>query len=81
MVTMGERFQYVYGPVSSWRVGSFLGVDVLSQKEKICSYNCVYCQLGRTGTLAVERQIYVSGKTFKTQEVKNVTDERPSASG
>jgi wyosine [tRNA(Phe)-imidazoG37] synthetase (radical SAM superfamily) len=53
------RFHYVYGPVPSWRVGNSLGVDVLSQKDKICSYDCVYCQLGRTGTLTASRKIYV----------------------
>jgi wyosine [tRNA(Phe)-imidazoG37] synthetase (radical SAM superfamily) len=40
-------------------VGSSLGVDVLSQKDKICSYDCVYCQLGRTGNLIASRKIYV----------------------
>jgi len=53
------RFHYVYGPVPSWRMGSSLGVDVLSQKDKICSYDCVYCQLGRTFTLTASRKIYV----------------------
>jgi wyosine [tRNA(Phe)-imidazoG37] synthetase (radical SAM superfamily) len=42
-------------------VGSSLGIDPLSQKEKICSYDCLYCQLGRTKTLTVNRQLYVSG--------------------
>jgi wyosine [tRNA(Phe)-imidazoG37] synthetase (radical SAM superfamily) len=40
-------------------MGSSLGIDPLSQKEKICSYDCLYCQLGRTKTLTVTRQLYV----------------------
>jgi wyosine [tRNA(Phe)-imidazoG37] synthetase (radical SAM superfamily) len=53
------KLNYIYGPVPSWRVGSSLGIDLLSQKEKICSYDCLYCQLGRTGTPSMVRQLYV----------------------
>lgn len=37
----------VYGPVTSQRYGSTLGVNLLGS-EKVCSYNCVYCSLGPT---------------------------------
>ena len=37
----------VYGPVPSWRLGRSLGIDVLAPPKK-CTFNCVYCQLGRT---------------------------------
>ncbi len=43
----------VYGPVSSWRLGRSLGIDVLAPPKK-CTFNCVYCQLGQT-------TIHVSG--------------------
>jgi wyosine [tRNA(Phe)-imidazoG37] synthetase (radical SAM superfamily) len=39
----------IYGPVPSWRLGNSLGVDVVEVSKdynKICSYNCFYCQLG-----------------------------------
>ncbi len=63
------RFQYIYGPVPSWRLGSSLGIDLLSQKEKICSYDCVYCQLGKTKTFSVTRQLYIPGdKVLKELE-------------
>ncbi len=55
---MGRKFKYIYGPVSSWRVGSSLGIDLLSQKDKICSYDCVYCQLGKTRTITAARKVY-----------------------
>lgn len=48
----------VYGPVNSWRVGSSLGVDMLLQTS-ICSFNCIYCQLGDIQNKTIERQIYV----------------------
>ena len=38
----------VYGPVPSWRLGRSLGVDPLGNSVKRCTYDCVYCQLGRT---------------------------------
>jgi len=37
----------VYGPVPSWRLGRSLGIDVVLPPKK-CTFNCIYCQLGRT---------------------------------
>lgn len=48
----------IYGPVHSWRVGWSLGVDLLLQTS-ICSFNCVYCQLGDIQLKTAERKIYV----------------------
>lgn len=48
----------VYGPVHSWRVGRSLGIDALF-RSSICSFRCVYCQLGRIETHTAERQVYV----------------------
>ena len=48
----------VYGPVTSWRVGASLGIDLLYQTS-ICSFNCIYCQLGDIQQKTAERQIYV----------------------
>ncbi|OGX31045.1 MAG: hypothetical protein A2787_01225 [Omnitrophica WOR_2 bacterium RIFCSPHIGHO2_01_FULL_48_9] len=52
-------YQYIYGPVFSWRLGRSLGIDPLSAKEKICNFDCIYCQLGRTKQLVHERQVFV----------------------
>jgi len=54
------KYKYIYGPVSSWRLGSSLGIDLLSQNEKICNFNCIYCQLGKTQRYITERKVYVS---------------------
>lgn len=51
----GRRF--VFGPVVSRRLGRSLGVDLIPYK--VCSYDCVYCQLGRTTRLTAERSQYV----------------------
>jgi len=44
----------VFGPVYSRRLGLSLGVNNIPYKY--CSYTCVYCQLGRTIKLTVERR-------------------------
>jgi len=59
---MTEPFQYIFGPVHSWRLGRSLGIDPLSSKHKICNMNCIYCQLGRTTALINERRVYVPTK-------------------
>ncbi len=48
----------VFGPVPSRRLGLSLGVDLIPPKT--CTYDCLYCQVGRTTELSVEPQAYVS---------------------
>ncbi|MBN1794001.1 MAG: radical SAM protein [Candidatus Omnitrophica bacterium] len=57
-----DRFHYVYGPVSSWRLGSSLGIDPISSRKKVCSFDCIYCQLGRTKAVSDTRRIFVSAE-------------------
>ena len=60
------ELKYIYGPVSSWRLGRSLGVDLISTKKKVCSFDCVYCQLGHTGGPSKERKVYVeTGKVIE----------------
>ena len=59
MIKPDEKFKYIYGPVASWRLGRSLGVDAISQKEKQCSFDCVYCQIGRAKPIARRRKIFV----------------------
>ncbi len=49
----------IYGPVPSWRLGKSLGIDLLSTEEKACSFDCTYCQLGRTINPLTERREFV----------------------
>lgn len=48
---------FLYGPVPSRRLGRSLGVDLVPFKT--CSYDCVYCQLGRTTRKTVERREWI----------------------
>ena len=50
----------IYGPVPSWRFGRSLGIDPICSREKICSFGCIYCQLGKTAIKTTERKEYVS---------------------
>ena len=54
------NFKYIYGPVPSWRLGSSLGIDPISKKEKVCTFDCIYCQLGKTINFAQTRKTFVS---------------------
>ncbi|MEM7817151.1 MAG: radical SAM protein [Candidatus Aenigmatarchaeota archaeon] len=68
---MNKKFKYIYGPVYSWRFGISLGLDLLSQKEKICNFNCIYCQLGCTKKYSIKRKIYVPTEKL-LNELKNL---------
>ena len=55
----------VFGPVVSRRLGVSLGVNNIPYKR--CSYTCVYCQLGRTLELTVERREYTDPRALVEQ--------------
>ncbi len=46
--------KYIYGPVNSRRLGLDLGISLTPHKT--CSYDCVYCQLGKTRELTSQRR-------------------------
>jgi wyosine [tRNA(Phe)-imidazoG37] synthetase (radical SAM superfamily) len=59
----------VFGPVPSRRLGRSLGINNIP--PKICTYSCVYCQLGRTSNMQVERcGFYEPGKILRDVEDK-----------
>ncbi|HEY9705970.1 MAG TPA: radical SAM protein, partial [Allocoleopsis sp.] len=58
-----NTFTSVYGPVSSWRYGTSLGIDPIGSVS-ICSFNCVYCQLGEIEKQTLQRDVYIPTKTI-----------------
>ena len=50
----------IYGAVSSWRLGSSLGIDLICSEKKICSFNCIYCQLGEQLIKTSQRKNFIS---------------------
>ena len=51
----GEK-KYFYGPVPSRRLGRSYGVDIVP--FKVCTLDCVYCQLGKTTDRTIKRKDY-----------------------
>ena len=51
-------YRHIFGPVLSRRLGRSLGVDIMPFKT--CTYDCVYCEQGRTTNLTASRKNYVS---------------------
>jgi len=49
--------KYTYGPVPSRRLGFSLGIDLIPFKN--CSFDCIYCQLGKTTNKTIERKEYL----------------------
>jgi len=50
-------YKYLFGPVPSRRLGISLGVDLVP--KKVCSLDCVYCEVGKTTKLTTERKEYI----------------------
>jgi wyosine [tRNA(Phe)-imidazoG37] synthetase (radical SAM superfamily) len=61
----GTVRRHVYGPVPSRRLGRSLGVDLVPFKT--CTYDCIYCQLGRTTDSTVVQQHYTSADDILEQ--------------
>jgi ribokinase len=45
-----------FGPVPSRRLGQSLGITNIP--PKVCTYSCIYCQVGRTSKMQVDRQVF-----------------------
>ncbi|MDP1852988.1 MAG: radical SAM protein [Candidatus Omnitrophota bacterium] len=52
--------KYIYGPVQSRRLGFSLGISLTPYK--VCNFDCIYCQLGRTTVKTSLRKEYVNIK-------------------
>ena len=57
---MAEEKKYLYGPVPSRRLHRSLGVDIVP--FKVCTLDCIYCQIGPTSKKTIERSEYVPVK-------------------
>ncbi|OHD10862.1 MAG: hypothetical protein A2Y34_09505 [Spirochaetes bacterium GWC1_27_15] len=50
-------YNHIFGPVPSRRLGLSLGVEIVPYK--VCSFNCIYCECGKTQNLTIERKEYI----------------------
>ncbi|MFH1076626.1 MAG: radical SAM protein [Pseudomonadota bacterium] len=66
--------KYLFGPVPSRRIGISLGIDFFSQKT--CTYDCVYCECGKTSHLSLTRKEYAPFEALAS-ELNAYLDARP----
>ncbi len=59
----------VFGPVPSRRLGRSVGINNIP--AKVCTYSCVYCQLGRTLRMEVKRTLF-----YEPREILQETEEK-----
>jgi wyosine [tRNA(Phe)-imidazoG37] synthetase (radical SAM superfamily) len=67
-------FKYLFGPVPSRRLGMSLGVDLVP--KKVCSLDCVYCEVGKTTKLTTKRMEYIPYSKITT-ELNNYFESNP----
>jgi len=67
-------YKYLFGPVPSRRLGISLGIDLVP--HKVCSLNCVYCEVGKTTRLTNERKEYIPPDEV-IMELKDYLSQKP----
>jgi len=65
-----------FGPVPSRRLGRSMGINNIP--PKICTYSCVYCQLGRTLDMQVERKEFYSPEKVMGEVERKVREAEDS---
>lgn len=68
-------YKYLFGPVPSRRLGMSLGVDLVPRK--VCSLDCVYCEVGKTTKLTLDRKEYIKFDNVK-KELTNYFNNNPN---
>ncbi len=63
--------QHVFGPVPSRRLGYSLGVDIIP--PKYCTFDCVYCQVGRTTHVQTARESFYDPDAVIGQVLEKVS--------
>jgi wyosine [tRNA(Phe)-imidazoG37] synthetase (radical SAM superfamily) len=67
-------YKYLFGPVPSRRLGMSLGVDLVP--KKVCTLDCVYCEVGKTSKLTTQRLEYILFEKV-INELKNYFSNNP----
>lgn len=61
----------VFGPVKSRRFGVSLGVNLLPENMKFCSFNCIYCECGLTSPDQEKRS-----RLYSTEQITDALHKR-----
>ena len=71
---MNKNALITFGPVPSRRLGQSLGINNIP--PKVCSYSCIYCQLGRTLNMQAKRKVFYKSEEILKSVEKKVKDAR-----
>lgn len=63
----------IFGPVTSRRLGTSLGVNLLPHNKKVCTFNCIYCECGWT-----KPEQYFLKEPYAREDVKAALEARLS---
>lgn len=63
-----------FGPIPSRRLGRSLGINNIP--PKICTYSCVYCQIGKTSNMKIHPQVFYSPSQIFNEVQKKVEKSR-----
>ncbi|MEI6123471.1 MAG: radical SAM protein [Bacteroidota bacterium] len=61
----------IFGPLSSRRLGSSLGINLLPTTIKFCTFNCIYCECGWTEASRVEQAQF-----YRADEIRDLLEKR-----
>ena len=64
------REEVVFGPIHSRRLGSSLGINLLPEKGKICTFDCIYCECGWNKDGRNDTQLPSAEKVRNALEIK-----------
>ena len=64
------REEVVFGPIHSRRLGSSLGINLLPEKGKICTFDCIYCECGWSKDGRNDTQLPSAEKVRNALEIK-----------
>ena len=64
------REEVVFGPIHSRRLGSSLGINLLPERGKICTFDCIYCECGWNKDGRNDTQLPSAEKVRKALETK-----------
>jgi len=66
--------KYTFGPVPSRRLGFSLGVDIIP--KKYCSFDCIYCQVGKTTNNTIQRKNFFDPQSIVEEIIESSKTKR-----
>ena len=66
-----QNAEIIFGPIPSRRLGRSLGVNNIP--PKICSYSCVYCQIGLTNSMNPRRGTFFSSDRIFSEAAAKIS--------